>query len=123
MQLTVCEVDYPDKILFTGIVRDISKRRQAEEALREKEQQWQLFSQATNSLLWNWDFADDSVERNIAFETTFGYSSEEVSHTIAWCIERLHDEDRERVMAGFQETLDAKKSTCSYSYRFRRKDG
>jgi PAS domain S-box-containing protein len=123
MQLTVCEVDYPDKILFTGIVRDISKRRQAEEALREKEQQWQLFSQATNSLLWNWDFADDSVERNIAFETTFGYSNKDVSPTIAWWIERLHDEDRERVMAVFQETLDAKKSTCSYSYRFRRKDG
>lgn len=123
MELTVREIDYPDKTLFTGIARDISKHKKAEKYLSEKEQQWQLFSQATSNLLWNWDFSDDSVERNTAFQTTFGYSSEEVSPTIAWWVERLHDEDRERVMAVFQKTLDTKKSTCRYNYRFRRKDG
>ena len=67
-------------------LQGITERKQAEETLREKERQWHLFSLATSNMLWNWNFEDDSVERNIVFEITFGYSNEEVTPTISWSV-------------------------------------
>lgn len=89
----------------------------------DSDEYWQLFSQATSNMLWNWNFEDDSVERNIAFETAFGYGHEEVTPVISWWVDRLHKGDRDRVLGIFQKACDSGKKTCNYEYRFLRKDG
>ena len=113
-----------DEIIGTVVTfLDLTEQKHVEDVLREKEHQWHLFTLATSNLLWNWNFEDDSVERNVVFETDFGYSHEEVVPTISWWIERLHEEDRENVLSVFQDALDGGKTTCGYEYRFRRSDG
>ncbi|NVB41141.1 PAS domain-containing protein [Pseudenhygromyxa sp. WMMC2535] len=92
-------------------------------ALRQKESQWRLFSLATSDMLWNWDFSDDSVERNIRFESAFGYRSDEVIPSIEWWIERVHEDDRAQLFSVFTRARESGADNYSCEYRFRRRDG
>lgn len=103
--------------------RDVTDRRRAVEALRESEQQIRLFMEATADCLWNWDLITGTVVRSVGFERAFGYSAKEVDSSQTWWEERLHPDDRGRVLSTFQDTLTGGGTTCSYEYRFRRKDG
>ena len=53
----------------------------------------------------------------------FGYPPEEVSTKLEWWVERLHPEDKDRVLAAIQEAGERGGLTWRGSYRFRRKDG
>ena len=109
-------------LYYEGIAEEITERKRAEKALRESEQQLRLFTQATNDMFWNWDLVCGRVDRSMAFEKTFGYAEEEISSDIAWWEERLHPDDRNRVLSTYEEALMSGVETCSYEYRFRRAD-
>ncbi|MCA9720443.1 MAG: PAS domain S-box protein, partial [Myxococcales bacterium] len=104
-------------------VRSIEERWQAQQLLRERQEQWDRFSAATSNMLWNWNLADDSVERNVAFQSVFGYTADEVDSSIAWWVERLHPDDRARVLGTFERALETGQETTGYTYRFRCRDG
>jgi PAS domain S-box-containing protein len=53
----------------------------------------------------------------------FGYPPEEVSSKVEWWVERLHPEDKDRVLAAIQEAGQHSGRAWSGCYRFRRKDG
>ncbi|TAJ10509.1 MAG: PAS domain S-box protein [Nitrospirae bacterium] len=101
---------------------DITERKRAEEALREHEQQLRLFTQATNDLFWNLDMVSGVLTRSIGFTRVFGYTAEEMTQNLQWWEDRLHPDDRERVLSAYHEALAKGDRTCSYEYRFRRRD-
>jgi PAS domain S-box-containing protein len=108
---------------FTAFVADITERKGTEAALRENETQMRLFMEATTDCIWNWDLAAACITRNAGFERLFGYAAEEIIPTIDWWTERLHPDDRERVLATYRGAVASGRTTCSYEYRFRRRDG
>nr|MBI3611986.1 PAS domain S-box protein [Nitrospirota bacterium] len=101
---------------------DITGRKQAEEALRENEQQLRLFTLATNDLFWNLDLVSGVLMRSIGFIRAFGYTAEEMTQDLKWWEDRLHPDDRERVLSTYRDALARGDVTCSYEYRFRRRD-
>jgi PAS domain S-box-containing protein len=100
-----------------------AQRALRERALRESQEQLHFFALATNDQLWNWDHLSGKVTRNTAFETPFGYSAAEIEPDIDWWVERLHPEDRDRVMSVYEAAVKRGDLTCAYEYRFRRRDG
>ena len=112
-----------DQVGAVATVRSIEERWQAQELLRRRQAQWDRFSAATSNLLWNWDLATNQVERNFGFQTALGYTSEEVDPSFEWWGERIHPEDRERVVAMVNRAIEDGSETTNYRYRFRLKDG
>lgn len=51
MELAVCEFRYRNKRMFTGVVRDISTRKMAEEALRNSKERLQILSEISSELI------------------------------------------------------------------------
>ncbi len=61
MELAVNELSLNGERLFTGVVRDVSDRRAAEQALRESEERHALAMAASNEGVWDWDMATDRL--------------------------------------------------------------
>lgn len=102
-----------------GISRDITQRRQMEEALRETNERFLLVQRATQDVIWDWDVGAGTLQWNDEFSRTFGYPSANTS--LEWWRERVHPDDVERVRATSDHALSSE-SAWSDEYRFRRAD-
>jgi PAS domain S-box-containing protein len=109
--------------MFYGIVQDITRRKQAEEKLRAATEQFRVVAQVTNDAIWDWDLATDKLSWNEGVQTLFGYSPEQVSDSIAWWYEHIHPDDRDAVVEGIHEVIDAGGQQWSDEYRFVKEDG
>jgi len=106
-----------------GITRDITKRKHAEQALRESEERLQLVSRATNDAVWDWDLVTNAVWWGEAFHAQFGYGANEIEPSLESWRSRLHPDDRDRVFNGIRAAIDGGEMFWVDEYRFRRKDG
>jgi diguanylate cyclase (GGDEF)-like protein/PAS domain S-box-containing protein len=102
---------------------ELAERRRAEEASRVSEERLQVVAQATNDAIWDWDLLRDNVWWNQGVQTLFGYPPEQVRADPVWWRERLHGDDRERVLRSMELALTDGDGTWSAEYRFRRADG
>jgi PAS domain S-box-containing protein len=99
------------------------KRREAEAALERNAERLRLVTRATNDAIFDWDLASNQVWLSEGFETLFGYETTGSEPTVDFFRRRLHPEDRDRVLAGIQETIDRGGTAWSGEYRFERADG
>jgi PAS domain S-box-containing protein len=106
-----------------GITRDITKRKRAEQALQESQERLQLVARATNDAVWDWDLVTDALWWSEGFQKMFGYAPEEIEPGAESWYNRLHPEDRERVITGIRAAIDGGETSWSDEYRFCRRDG
>lgn len=112
-----------ERELLLGIDRDITDRKQAEEAWRLSEERFRFVSYATNDAVWDLDVRSGQLWWNIGVSALFGYRPEEVGADRAWWEAQIHPDDRAKVLASFQDTLAIGGQFWSKEYRYRRADG
>jgi len=120
---TVVPVTLKDKEYLLEIFIDIAKSKKAEQALRENEERFRLVASATFDAIWDWDLVTNEVVWNEGLKTLFGYSEKEAGLDANWRKERIHPEDRERVVTGIHGVIDSGQERWSDEYRFLRRDG
>ncbi|MEM6841367.1 MAG: PAS domain S-box protein [Bacteroidota bacterium] len=106
-----------------NVVRDLRKQKQIERSLREREKQLQLINRATNDAIWDWNLVTDNLVWNDGLERIFGYTPNQVNSTIQWWEDRIHSEDRQRVMERIELFIQKKEENWFDKYRFLRSDG
>jgi PAS domain S-box-containing protein len=110
-------VDY-----FVTAVEDITERTRTLEAWRKSETRYRQLSRATKEAIWDWDLLTNKVVWNENVETMFGSGAAEVETDANWWCDRIHPEDRERVVKGIYAAMDSCAEIWSDQYRFRRAD-
>jgi two-component system, cell cycle sensor histidine kinase and response regulator CckA len=103
-------------------IRDITRRKRAEEELQQSEERFLLAAQATRDAIWDWDIKSGRIWRNQYFWDHFGYRTKDTEHGLAGWKDLLHPEDRDRVWNGFQAALLRRSDSYEVEYRFRRAD-
>ncbi len=73
------EFEGDEVVKLTGIVQDITKRKQAEEALRESEEQFKLVMRQSPNVFELYDLDGLQIEVNEAYEKLWGFPA---SHTV-----------------------------------------
>jgi PAS domain S-box-containing protein len=105
------------------IARDISARKLAERALRNSEERFKYAASAVSDVVWDWNLLTDTLWWNDGFLSTFGFVAGEVDTSAGFWTGRIHPDERERVVSGIRDAIEANKDSWSAEYRFQRKDG
>jgi PAS domain S-box-containing protein len=108
---------------FTKVMRDQTTWKETEEALRRSEARYRLVARASREAIWDWNLLSDQVEWNEGIEHLFGYRLDEVVPDISWWHDRVHPDDRPRVVAGMRSAIESGAEFWTDEYRFRRADG
>ncbi|MHC4092578.1 MAG: PAS domain-containing protein, partial [Planctomycetota bacterium] len=106
-----------------GIDRDISDRKQAEEALRESEERFRQIAENADEIFFLSDARDHSaIYINPAYEEVYGRPVEELYVNAKSWMEAVHPDDRERV-SEVLEKHGRGRQAFSNDYRIVRPDG
>lgn len=108
---------------YRGYLVDVTQRALREQALRQSDERLRLLELATNDVTWEWDLVTGRTTWNGAGPRRFRYAPREVRPTLEWQVERIHPEDRERVMAGLQQAVAGIGDAWADEYRLLRGDG
>jgi PAS domain S-box-containing protein len=89
--------------------------------LRNTAERYRLAARATSDAIWDWDLAADRILWNEALTTLFGHA--DTGTTGAWWKDRIHPDDRERVVTSIEAVIAGGEEHWSAEYRFLRADG
>jgi diguanylate cyclase (GGDEF)-like protein/PAS domain S-box-containing protein len=100
------------------------ERKQAEDALVQSKERFDLVTRATSDAIWDWNLETNEIWWNEGFHNLFGYAGDEIGTDAdtSWK-QRLHPDDSERVVQGIHQHIVSGNSKWADEYRFRRSDG
>lgn len=107
-------------LLVSGTVQDITAIREKEEEILKANQRYELISNATHDVIWDWDLQSNTVWWNQNFKIQFGYEPQEI---FDFWLEAVHPEDRERIKAEVKQVMEQGVQVWAGEHRFRKADG
>ncbi|WP_437280276.1 ATP-binding protein [Sorangium sp. So ce375] len=102
---------------------DMKARKAAEDALRTSEERMRLVVRATSDAFWDWDLSSGRVTGSERMRSFYGTGGADIEEDAVWWFERVHPEDRDRVMNGLRRAMEGDESTFELWYRCLLADG
>jgi diguanylate cyclase (GGDEF)-like protein/PAS domain S-box-containing protein len=110
------------RLLF-GTAQDITEHKRVRDAMLESEERFKIVAKATSDAIWDWHLQSDRVWWNEGIRSLFGFSHQEIDNGIDWWSDRIHPDDRGRVLQKVRAAINGRDESWSDEYRFMRKDG
>lgn len=108
---------------WVSVERDITQRKAAQAQAQISDERFRLVASATNDVIRDWDLREGRVWWNEGLQALFGYDATTAGSDIAFWQNRIHPEDRARVLARVEATCVGRARAWMEEYRFRRADG
>lgn len=112
-----------DAIRIIGINRDITEAKLAQERVAESEERYRLAMEAIADIVYDWDLETDRIVRSEGMYRMIGVPPSEASPARQWWIDRVHPEDRERMLKELSEAMDSGAEHYEHQYRVCHEDG
>ncbi|MBI1620806.1 EAL domain-containing protein [Aquamicrobium sp. cd-1] len=106
-------------VAWYGSLEDIHDQVLGEEALRSSEERYRLASRATSDVIWDWSFQDQRATWAGAYKKVLGYPELQSETDFDWWLDRIHPDDRSRVLTSQSAALKGGAEYWHEEYRFR----
>jgi len=108
---------------YGELIREITERRQTEEALRESEERYALAAEGANDGLWDWNIRNNTVYYSFRWKSMLGFDDAEIGSTLDEWLSRVHPDDREQVEAKLAAHINSQSPQFECEHRVRHQDG
>ena len=105
MYLAVGEMMLDGQRYFAGIVRDITERKDAEEALHKNTERLRLALDAADQAWFDLDLRTGEIYVSPEYVRVIGFEHEEFQPSMQRWIDSIHPDDRKNVLAAYQACL------------------
>ena len=122
LSISVGVFQQQDQYYFTGIMQDISARKQAEDAIRESEERLSLAMDAIGAGFWDWNILKNEVVHNLKWYQLLGLNENVHSCSPQFYTSLIHEDDRQTVLTKLKHTLETSGRFQS-EHRLRHTDG
>ncbi|EFK12241.1 PAS domain S-box protein [delta proteobacterium NaphS2] len=122
VEIVSSAIEYRNRPAVLAVLRDITERKHAEEALKKSEERLRIAGKAAYDLIYEWDVNDDTLEWFGNLDALLGYEEGRISsHLNAW-LDLIHPDDLKMLR---NAVALHRKSTkpIEYEYRIRHHDG
>ena len=109
--------------VINGVSFDVTERLRERDRLRESEERLRLVGRATNDAVMDWDLGAGRMVWNEAIRTAFGYADAALDQPAEWWTERIHPDDRARMLGELDGVLAGAAEQWACEYRFRLASG
>jgi len=89
-------------------IRDITRRKQAQDSLRESEERLQLALEAGGMGIWDWDKRHDTLQWSADYFTIMGLAPFSVTPTYETWTKRVHRDDLPGVLAEMKRAIEGR---------------
>jgi PAS domain S-box-containing protein len=109
-------------VRMLGSMVNITERKSMETKLLRSQEQLHLAIESGNAGLWSWDIKTNDVYLSPTWKEQLGYADGEMPNRFEECEDRLHPEDRDRVLRDMRSLVQNPSSHFQTEYRMRHKD-
>ena len=102
-----------------NLLRIIFENKKTEANLRLSNERYLLATKATHDAIYDWDIVENTVYRGESFYSLFGYQRNQVGGLLAFLEQKLHPEDRNRVVKSLKRFVENKSPDiweCEYRF-------
>lgn len=92
-------------------------------AIQKANERFELIAKATHDTIWDWDLRTNQIWWNENFQHMFGFSPSEIEPDVSSWTNRIHPDDKDRILKEVHHVIDHGGSNWQGEYRFRKADG
>jgi PAS domain S-box-containing protein len=111
------------KRLIGGQSIDITEEKKAQQEIEKVNERFYYTTKATSDYIWDWNIENGTIYRSEPFSQLTGYLQNDMENDLYWLLEKIHIDDRQRVMQHINACLMARNNYWHDEYRFRCADG
>ncbi|MDR1110330.1 MAG: PAS domain-containing protein [Deltaproteobacteria bacterium] len=106
-----------------GVMLDVTRQKNTERTLEEKNDQLELIFKAARIGAWDWDIIRGTIKFNDVYLDMLGYTPEEINGTIEEWESFVHPDELESTNAALDRAISGEDDMYAKEIRMRHKDG
>lgn len=102
-----------------GAMVDRTKEIEYREALYHERNRFEMIAKSTTDVLYEWHLQSGEIWWSEGWQTRFGYPEKDIELSFEWWSDKIHPEDKMRVISSTRKAIENNENHWSATYRFK----